>query len=238
MIKIRCIAVDDEPPALRQMKEYITKVPYLELVDTFSNAIDTMHFLKDISVDLIFLDIHMEQLSGLALINLMKARPKIILTTAYDSYALEAFDLEVDDYLLKPISFDRFFKATEKIYSELAQQSEKIGSETARKTKDISYLFVKTKSRIQRIDLEQILYVEGLKEYLIIKTQNNRIITLMSFNQLLEKLPPDSFCRVHKSYVVAIGKIHCIRKNTIEIGDKIIPIGASFKEEFYKKTGY
>ena len=119
MIKIRCIAVDDEPPALRQMEEYIRQVPYLDLLGSFSNPMDTLGFLKENKVDLIFLDIQMEQFTGLELLKLLKNQPKIILTTAYDSYALQAFDLEVDDYLLKPISFDRFCKATERIYNAL-----------------------------------------------------------------------------------------------------------------------
>ena len=237
MNQIRCIAVDDEPPALRQMEDYISKVSYLDLLATFSNAIDTIHFLREEEVDLLFLDIHLEQISGLEIIDLLKPKPKIILTTAYDSYAIKAFDLEIDDYLLKPISFERFFKATERIYSELDQSLPPAINPIEKEKDNTNYIFIKTKSRIQRLDLEDILYIEGLKEYLIINTLSERLITLMTFRQILDKLPVKKFFRVHKSYIVAINKINFIRKNSILIGEKVIPIGASFKEEFLTLIG-
>jgi two-component system, LytTR family, response regulator len=234
MIKIPCIAVDDEPPALRQMEDYISKVPYLDLLGSFSNPIDTLSFLKENKVDLIFLDIQMEQLTGLELINLLKNQPRIILTTAFDSYALQAFDLEVDDYLLKPISFERFCKATERIYDGLSQLTPIKREDISKSSEELDYIFVRTKSRIQRLDLNDILYIEGLKEYLIINTISERIITLMTFKQILDKLSHKKFQRVHKSYIVALKKIEIIRKNSIIIGEKIIPIGASFKDNFLK----
>jgi len=236
MNKIRCIAIDDEPPALLQMEEYIHKVDYLELLGTFTNAIDGIQFMKKESIDLVFLDIQMEHISGMDFLKLLKVKPKIVLTTAYDSYALQAFDLDVDDYLLKPISFERFFKAAEKIYNDLKSSSFD-NSTVPEQNTEADYLFVKTKSRIQRIDFDNILYVEGLKEYLIIQMQSERVITLMSFSQLLEKLPDSKFYRVHKSYIVSIGKINSIKKNSIIIGEKVIPIGGSFKEGFLKRIG-
>ncbi|MBT3750760.1 MAG: response regulator transcription factor [Bacteroidetes bacterium] len=234
MIKIRCIAVDDEPPALRQMEEYIRQVPYLDLLGSFSNPMDTLGFLKENKVDLIFLDIQMEQFTGLELLKLLKNQPKIILTTAYDSYALQAFDLEVDDYLLKPISFDRFCKATERIYNDLNLVSQMKSGNVTINSDELDYIFIRTKSRIQRLDLNDILYIEGLKEYLIINTLSERIITLMTFNQILKKLPEKKFQRVHKSYIVALKKIEIIRKSSILIGEKVIPIGASFRDNFLK----
>ncbi len=234
MIRISCITVDDEPPALRQMEEYISKVPYLELVGSFSNAIDTINFLKEKEVKLIFLDIQMEHLTGLELINLLKYKPKIILTTAYDSYALQAFDLEVDDYLLKPISFERFFKATERIYADLNEIPSLENEPRFSGIEETKYIFVRTKSRIQRLELSDILYIEGLKEYLIINTESERIITLMTFKQILDKLPGKQFQRVHKSYIISIGKVNFIRNNSILIGEKVIPIGASFKDGFIR----
>lgn len=234
MKTIRCIAVDDEPPAIRQMEEYILRVPYLNLAATFENAMDAMEFLKSNTVDLLFLDIQMDHLSGIEMLNLLKEKPRVILTTAFDSYALQAFDLEVDDYLLKPISFERFLKATEKIYSQKAQQEVVPDSNDESKSGSRDFFFVKTEFRTQRIDFAEILYIEGMKEYLIIQTNKDKIYTLQSFHDILETLPSDNFHRVHKSYIVALDKIDSIRKNRIYVGDKVIPIGATFRESVMK----
>ena len=172
MISIKCIAIDDEPPALDQIKKYILNVPYLQLLEIFDNAIDAMAYLKENSVDLIFLDIQMEHLSGIQFLKLLKDQPRIILTTAYDSYALDAFDLEVDDYLLKPISFERFLQASEKIYKRLSGEKQSSNDQLSTVTDSREYFFVKTEFRIQRVDFKDILYIEGLKEYLIIQTPN------------------------------------------------------------------
>lgn len=235
MISIKCIAVDDEPPALEQIKKYILNVPYLQLMDVFDNAIDAMSYIKENKVDLIFLDIQMEHLSGIQFLKLLKEQPKIILSTAYDSYALEAFDLEVDDYLLKPISFERFLKSTEKIYKQFElEHSGKIESSNRTVSADRDYFFVKTEFRIQRVNFSDILYIEGLKEYLIIQTPAGKIYTLQNFSEILDKLPASNFIRVHKSYIVAIDKIDSVRRNRILIGEKQVPIGATYKEEFLK----
>ena len=234
MTLIRCIAIDDEPPALRQMVDYIQKVNYLELIDTFDNAMDAMTFLKDNSIDLIFLDIKMEHLSGIQMLKLLEKKPFVILTTAYDTYALDAFDLEVDDYLLKPISFERFYKSTERIYKQISGPPTVEGSiSTVEDSKD--YFFVKTDFKIQRVDFKDILYIEGLKEYLIIKTEEGNIYTLNSFKSILEKLPENEFIRVHKSYIVPLSKIDTIKKTKIYIGEKYIPIGATYRDAFFSK---
>ena len=234
MIIINCISVDDEPPALRQMKEYISKVPYLNLLATFDNAIDSMNYLKENPVDLVFLDIQMESLSGIELLKLLKDKPSVILTTAFDSYALEAFNLDVDDYLLKPISFERFMKATEKIYNKLLLQKQPITQKPNRKSENKEFFFVKSEFRIQRIDFKDILYIEGMKEYLIIKMENEKVFTLQSFNEILSSLPALNFIRVHKSYIISLNKINSIRKNKIYVGEKTIPIGSTYKDAFLK----
>nr|NQU91684.1 response regulator transcription factor [Bacteroidota bacterium] len=236
-MSINCIAVDDEPPALRQMMEYIDKVPYLKLLATFDNAIDALNFLKENSVDLIFLDIQMEYLSGIELLNLLNRKPRIILTTAYDSYALQAFALEVDDYLLKPISFERFFKATEKIYTVLSEKIQPEIKDTTKHDDPRNYFFVKSEFRIQRVDFDEILYIEGLKEYLIIHTGAGKIYTLQSFGEILDKLPEWNFIRVHKSFIVALDKIDSVRKNRIFIGDEDIPVGATYRDAFINLIG-
>ena len=233
MILINCIAVDDELPALRQMKEYISKVPYLNLSATFDNAIDTMNYLKETPVDLIFLDIQMENLSGIQFIKLLKDKPRIILTTAYDSYVLDAFDLDVDDYLLKPISFERFLKSTEKIHKKVTMEKQSDSTVTTELLEKRDYFFIKTEFRVERVDFEDILYIEGLREYLGICTASKKILTLQNFNDILDTLPSSNFIRVHKSYIVAVNKITSIERNHILIGDKLIPIGLKYKGDFF-----
>ena len=229
---IKCIAVDDEPPALRQMEEYISKVPYLNLLATFDNAIDSMNYLKENQVDLVFLDIQMENLSGIQFLKLLKDKPRIILTTAYDSYALEAFDLEVDDYLLKPISFERFLKSTEKIHKKAAVEKQSNSTVTNELSENRDYFFVKTEFRVERIDFNDILYIEGLKEYLVIYCNEKKILTLQSFKNILENLPSSNFIRVHKSYIVALNKIISVERNHILIKNKRIPIGSTYRKDF------
>ena len=237
MISIKCIAIDDEPPALRQMVEYISMVPYLDLQGTFENPIDAMYFLKEHRVDLIFLDIQMENLTGMEFLKLLNNKPAVVLTTAYDSYALQAFDLEVDDYLLKPISFDRFVKASEKIYDKLNSRTAPVNSVIEQSTLEKDYFFVRTEFRIQRIDFDDILYIEGRKEYLKIVLMTERILTKQNFKEMISTLPELGFIRVHKSFIVAINKIGSIRNNRITIGEKSIPIGSTYKELFYKAIG-
>lgn len=229
-MKINCIVIDDELPAIEQMEEYISRIPFLNLLISFDNAIEPINFLKSNSVDLVFLDIEMEGFTGLQLIKTLKNQPKIILTTAYDKYAIEAFDLNVSDYLLKPISFERFIKSIDKIFDSFIGTKNITESEPVYKR---DYFFVKTEFRMQRVDFDDILFIEGMNEYLRINTVKERIMTLQNFKNIEENLPDDNFVRVHKSYLVAINKIHSIEKNRIKIGDKIIPISNTYKEAFY-----
>jgi DNA-binding LytR/AlgR family response regulator len=231
---INCIAIDDELPALKQMKDYISKIPYLYLLSTFDNGLDTLNYLKDNSVDLLFLDIQMDDLNGIQLLQVLNNKPKVILTTAYDQYALKAFDLEVSDYLLKPISFERFVKAVEKIYREIGEKSSENGIKAEGKEQR-NYCFVKTEFKMVRIDFDDILYIEGLKEYIIIKMNNGKVLSLMTFKEIQDCLPEKNFVRTHKSYIVAINKIESIERNRIKIGEKLIPVGNTFKDEFYNR---
>ncbi len=237
-MKIRCIAIDDEPPALAQMEEYISRVPFLELIHTFDNGINAIEFLKENDIDLIFLDIEMEGFTGIQMLKVIKNKPFVILTTAYDQYAIQAFDLDVTDYLLKPISFERFFKSAEKIYDLMNEKRQQGIAPVQTITSDEkNYIFVKTEYRMQRVDFKDILYIEGLKEYLIIKMISGRVITLQSFKHMEEMLPASNFIRVHKSYMVAIDKIEFIERNRIKISDKLIPIGDTYKKVFYDTLG-
>jgi two-component system, LytTR family, response regulator len=233
-MRIRCIAVDDEPPALTQIEEYISRVPFLELIAGFDNAFDTIAFLKSNEVDLLFLDIEMEGLTGIQLLNVLKKKPQVVLTTAYDQYAIRAFDLDVSDYLLKPISFERFLQAVDKIFDRLNVNKIADTSSLANEPSERNYIFVKTEYRMQRVGFDEILYIEGLKEYLIIYTiQEKKILTLLTFKKMEELLPSSKFTRVHKSYIVSLDKIESVERNRIKIKNKLIPVGESYNKRFY-----
>jgi DNA-binding LytR/AlgR family response regulator len=237
-MKINCIAVDDEPPALAQMEDYIKRVPFLNLLKTFDNGLETLDFLKNNEVDLVFLDIQMEGFTGIQLLNTLKKKPSVIFTTAYDRYAIQAFDLDVSDYLLKPISFERFIKAVEKVYdgiNNLKKTTPTVIHNESHSHEEKTFMFVKTEYRMQRVDFKEILYVEGLKEYLIIKTITGRVITLQNFKTMEEALPESNFIRVHKSYIVALDKIEYIERNRIKIADQLIPIGDTYRKIFFEK---
>lgn len=233
---IRCIAVDDEPLALEKMKSYISKVPFLKLEGLFTNGLDALQIINEKKVDLIFLDIQMEEISGIQLLEVLSHKPKVILTTAYDSYALKSYELDVTDYLLKPISFERFLKAITKVQESLSLQvPEKTiipGVQTDKP--DLEYFFVKTEHRMQKIFFNDILYVEGMKDYLRIVTHSQRIMTLLSFKKIEDMLPKQNFMRVHKSFIVAIDKIESIERSRIKIVDMLIPVGDSFKKDFFE----
>ena len=228
-MSISCIVIDDEIPAIAQMEEYIARVPFLKLLHSFSNGIEPISFLQSNKVDVIFLDIEMEGFTGLQLIKTLRNSPKIILTTAYDQYALKAFDLNVSDYLLKPISFERFIQSIDKIY-DFFVNSGGISQGELKYKRD--YFFVKTEFRMQRVEFDDILFVEGMKEYLMIHTKNEKIMTLQSFKSLEEQLPDNNFVRVHKSYMVALNKIVSVEKNRISIANSTIPISDTYKESF------
>lgn len=223
-MKINCIAIEDEPLALRKIKKYIQQVDYLNLLKDFDNALDAMSFLKEQSVDLIFLDIRMKKLSGIQFLEALQIPSKVIITSAYDQYALKGYELEVADYLLKPFSFERFLKSVDKVYKDLNTSKHKPAS---------AYIFVKTEYRIEKIELKQILYVQGMKDYLQIHTIDKKVMTLSTFKHLLEVLPEFEFQRVHHSYIVSLSKIESIERNRIRIGQDLIPISETYKERFY-----
>jgi DNA-binding LytR/AlgR family response regulator len=236
-MEVKCIAIDDEPLALEIICDYIAKVPFLKLVRTFDNAIDSIDFIKSKNNDLIFLDIQMEALTGIQLLKVLKDKPEVIFTTAYDSYALEGFELDAADYLLKPFSFERFIKAVDKVYNIIKLKNNQglqddhitIGNPVER------YIFVKTGNKLQKVFFNDILFIEGQGDYLRINTNRERIMTLQKFSSLEELLPQSNFIRVHKSFMVAIDKIESITRNRIKIGNELIPIGESFKKKFYDR---
>lgn len=223
-MKINCIAIEDEPLALKKIKEFIEQVNFLNLLEGFDNAIDAIGFLKKNTVDLIFLDIRMKKLSGIQFLESLQIKPKVIITSAYDEYALKGYELDVVDYLLKPFTLERFLKSVDKIYNQL---------NSSKSNKSNDYIFVKTEYRIEKIEIKDILYIQGMKDYLQIHTTNSKIMTLQTFKNLFEILPQIDFQRVHNSYIVSISKIENIERNRIRIGKDLIPISDSYKDKFY-----
>lgn len=233
-MKLKCIAIDDEPLALEIITDYISKVPFLELVQSFDNAIDSMDYIKKNQVDLMFLDIQMEALTGIQLVQALSRRPDVIFTTAHGSFALEGFELDAVDYLLKPISFERFVKAVDKVYNKLRPNPEtRAFSEVTISNPSEKYFFVKTENRLQKVFFNDILFIEGQGDYLRIITGDVKIMTLQNFKTLETILPSGNFIRVHKSYMVSLNKIDSVTRNRISIGKNIIPVSDSYKNSFY-----
>lgn len=223
-----CIIIEDEPLAVEKLVSYISKLPFLDLLRTFNSSLDAIDFLKTNTVDLIFLDIEMKELTGIQLLESVSIKSKIIITTAYEKYAIKGFELQVSDYLLKPITFKRFVKACDKVNSELIRDNN---------YKSGTKIFIKTEYRLEGIEISTILYIEGMGDYRRVVTEKQKIMTLQTFKELLQELPRDKFFRVHNSYAVAIDKIENIERNRIRIGEKLIPISDSNSVEFYKIIG-
>ncbi|MBR09228.1 MAG: DNA-binding response regulator [Rickettsiales bacterium] len=229
---IKCIAIDDEPLALEKLVDYIEQVPFFELMGSFENGLEALVFLQDNDIDLIFLDIQMPQILGTQLVQVLTKKPQIIFSTAYSEYAVDGFELDVTDYLLKPLNFRRFLQASQKALQRAKSQE---GSKEV-VVPDLvkNYVFVKTENRLVKVILDEILYIEGLKDYLSIYTQSDRILTLQSFAELQSQLSSD-FIRIHKSYLIPISKIDEIEKSRLRIGDKFLPIGETYRKSFLSR---
>jgi len=230
--KIHCLIIDDEPPAREILKQHIAGVEALELAGTCSNAVEAVSFLKEHPVDLLLLDIQMPQLLGTNFIRTLKNPPKVIFTTAYRKYAVEGFELDAVDYLLKPISFERFLKAVNKVL-QLNISSAQAMPTSARKEKQNgesnSFLYFRAERKMVKVFFRDILYVEGLKDYIRIVTDNKTIVTKYVLSTLEEMLPANEFLRIHKSYIVAIYKIDSYNADTIHIAKHELPIGRLYK---------
>ncbi len=237
-MNITCIAIDDEPLALDIISDYCSKVPFLNLIRTFDNAMESIEYIRNNSIDLIFLDIQMEDLTGIQLLNALKHRPHVIFTTAFDTYAIQGFDLDVMDYMLKPISFERFVKGVDKVYEKIQLDhmlKNKPGAvATAAATgSGEAYFFVKTETRMEKVLYSEVLYVEGMGDYWRIITRNKKIMSLLNYKKLEELLPANRFIRVHKSFIVALDKIESIERNRIKIADRLVPISETYKKVFF-----
>lgn len=229
---IRTIAIDDEPLALQLVTSYVEKTPILELKGAFDNPIDAMEFLDQNEVDLIFLDIEMPDLNGLEFTRILTNKPKIIFTTAYEKYALQGFKLDAIDYLLKPFSYEEFYKAAEKSKKQIGyERADKKGDEV---DSNNEFLFLKSEYKIRRINFNDIIYIEGLKDYVkvFLKNEAKPIMSLSSLKALEAKLPETKFMRVHRSFIVNLEKIDTIERSRIVFGKVYIPVSEQYKEAF------
>lgn len=231
---MKCIAIDDEPLALDLLEDNISMVPYLQLVGKCSNAFEAIAILQQQEVDLIFLDIQMPGLTGLQFLQSLAHKPLVILITAYEKYALEGFNLDVTDYLVKPVSLERFFKACNK-----ARELYQLKNNHKPSATHPDFFFVNVDYSLQKIVFADILWIEGLKDYVRIHLRNNPkpVITRISFKSLEEQLQPGKFIRIHKSYIVAIAAITAIRKNSIFLDTIELPVGDTYRDSVYAITG-
>jgi len=232
--KINCLAVDDEPPALEIIKRYISLIPSLELTATCINAVEAVHILQQNHIDLLFLDIQMPQILGTDFIRTLKKPPKVIFTTAYRKFALEGFELDAADYLLKPISFERFLKAVNKVMDGLLTHINNDEMVEKKKETKESFIHFRADRKILKIALDDILYIESLKDYIKVVTINKTIITKQSISSLEEMLPKDSFTRIHRSYIISLDKIESYTSELIEIAKQELPISRMYRHELAK----
>lgn len=235
--KMNCYVIDDEPLAVEIMEEYIGKVPFLELKGSFNSALEASAKMKADKLEVLFVDVNMPDIDGLSFIGMLNPKPAVVLTTAHDEFALRAYDLEVADYLLKPISFDRFYRSALRLYNLLKTGAPPEKETPGEAQQNKLYIFVKVGHRIQKILLSDILFMQGMKDYLQIHTANEKIMTLATFAKMEENLCSSRIVRVHKSYMVAIDKIDHIERSRIFIGDQIIPISETYSEGFFKMIG-
>lgn len=226
MDRCTCIIIEDEPLALERTKNFVVKIPLLNLLGSFDNALDGLAFLKTNKVDLLFLDINMDELSGIELLESSKITSEVIITTAYQEYALKGYELNVTDYLLKPFTFNRFLQAVNKVQEKLSVQL----TEAPR-----DFIFVKTENRLEKISFNDILYIEGMRDYRRIHTLTKKIMTLQNFSELEQLIPSHLVCRVHKSYMVALNKIESIERNRIKIANQLLPISDTYKGAFLQR---
>ena len=227
-----CLIVDDEQLARKLLEEYVAKIPMLDLRGMCKNPLEAMDILKEERIDILFLDIQMPGLTGVEFLKTLRDKPAVIFTTAYSEYALEGYQLDVIDYLIKPFPFERFVQAVNKATDsiELKRKAD------ASLIDDDKYVLLHADHKIYKVHLDEIEYIEGLKEYVSYYTKQQRIIVLQSLKSIEESLPSELFIRVHRSYIVPIKKIRTLDGNQVQIGEKLIPIGRSYKDDVLKRV--
>ena len=242
-MNLSCLIVEDEPLARNLITQYVQKVPSLNLVKACSNPLEAIEILRGTHVDILFLDVQMPEITGITLLKILQKKPYVILTTAYSEYALEGYELEVSDYLLKPITFERFLKAVERatirlnttnIMSTITNENEKINAEKINNNNELiqPFIFVKDGTKLVKIKLSDIMYIEGLKDYISIYTPNKKIVSLQRIKVLEAQLPENQFIRIHNSYIVALAWIDSIHKERVEIGKTLLPISDTYRKAF------
>jgi DNA-binding LytR/AlgR family response regulator len=236
-MKINAIIIDDEPLAIDVLKNFSDTIDYLNISKTFTNPVEAIKFLSENKVDLIFLDIEMPMINGVDLVEALNSKPSIIFTTAFPQYAVEGFNLDAVDYLLKPISYKRFLKAINKVSNTFDNNSDIIiPNQIVINSNDNKFIFVKSDYENLKVNIQDIKYIEGLKDYLRINLSNDKfVLTLSNFSSIIDKISNPDFIRVHNSYIVNLNYIKSIQKNRILIGDKRIPISETYKKEFFDK---
>jgi two-component system, LytTR family, response regulator len=222
-MQIDCIIIEDEPLAQERIKGYIQKLSYLRLAGVFDNGIEALSFLQTHAVDLIFLDINMGDFSGIQLLESIRPEGQVVISTAYHEYALKGFELNVTDYLLKPYTFERWLQAIDKV------RNNKVKGHALPAP---NCIFVKTEYRLEKLQLDELLYIEGMRDYRRIFTLSKQILTLETFGELEQRLPPGVACRVHKSFMVALDKIDSVERDLIRIGKVEIPVSETYRKQF------
>jgi len=238
MKKLKCLIVDDKPLAIDLLTDYVSKVSFLEMTFATTNPLEGLTVAREQNIDLVFLDIQMPELNGIQFIKIAGKQCKIILTTAYSKYALDGYEHDVVDYLMKPIPFERFYRAAEKARQLIL--AEKPITDEARLSLNepfAEFLFIKTEHRIQKVDFKDILYIEALQNYISVTTTGGRILSLVTMKKMEEQLPEKDFVRVHKSFIVSLRHISSVERSRIFIGDVIIPVGDNYRAGFYDLIG-
>ncbi|MEO1050374.1 MAG: LytTR family DNA-binding domain-containing protein [Bacteroidota bacterium] len=230
-MKLKCLIVDDEPLAIEVIESYVERLEGMEIMATCSNALEAFEVLQEKQVDLLFLDIQMPKLTGIDFLKTMKSPPKVIFTTAYRDYALEGYELDIIDYLLKPISFERFLKAINKVYQTQPKQYSAKAQDAQTTDTEGDYIYLKADKKMVKVPLHDILYIESLKDYVRVKTPVKEVITHQKISYLEQKLPEENFMRIHRSFIVPINKIESYSASAIEVPGKEIPIGRNYKNQ-------
>ena len=239
-MKIKCIVIDDEALARKYLKEYILKVPFMEFVGDFNSPLKAYDILERGEVDLMFLDIQMPDITGLDFLKSLNRKPFVILTTAYKEYALEGYELDISDYLLKPFSFDRFLKAVNKVNNQMLNKEKRAEPGSTYNQTDFheDYIIIRADRKYYKVNYDDLIFVEGQKAYVTFHSEGKKNVTaLASLRELEEKLPEKKFIRIHKSYIVSVKKIDSLEGNMIEIAGEKLPVGKSFKPKVAELFG-
>jgi len=232
--KIKCLAVDDEPPALEVLEKYISSVQSLELVGTCNDAVEALNFIRQHNVDLIFLDIQMPQILGTDFLRTLKKPPKVIFTTAFRKFAIEGFELDAVDYLLKPISFERFLKAVNKVMDVSFNGTLSLEKEVQGKSMSDQYIHFRSDRKMIKVALNDILYIESLKDYIKVISTSGTVITKQSISSVEDELPKDMFIRIHRSFIVALNKVESYSNELVWVGKTELPISRMYRHEVEK----